>query len=188
MIALAAAMIVAGVALFVAAPLAGGLLPFRRPSTAELDQKRLEHDRALAVQGLRELEFDRAMGKLSDADYAQLKVTLENRALSAMKSLQALELGTKPRAEAPRAEVPKVQIAAASAPRAHLRFESPVRRAEGSRPAPAAPAVITPHLSPMSRNIAYCPQCGTRTINDARFCAECGVALRPLGRATGWND
>ena len=29
----------------------------------------LEHERALAVQGLRELEFDREMGKLSDADY-----------------------------------------------------------------------------------------------------------------------
>jgi hypothetical protein len=82
----AAIMIVASVALFVAAPLAGGL--FRRRRVAkELDLERLEHERGLAVQGLRELEFDHEMGKLDDADYRELKATLEGRALAAMGAI-----------------------------------------------------------------------------------------------------
>ena len=74
---LAAAMIVAGVALFVAAPLGIGLVGARAKSAGELQTERHEHERALAVQGLRELEFDREMGKLSDADYDSMHRTLE---------------------------------------------------------------------------------------------------------------
>jgi hypothetical protein len=82
----AAIMIVASVALFVAAPLAGGLFR-RRRVTNELDLERLEHERGLAVQGLRELEFDHEMGKLDDADYRELKATLEARAFAAMGAI-----------------------------------------------------------------------------------------------------
>jgi hypothetical protein len=85
---LAAAMIIAGVALFVAAPLGGGLFPRRQRSLSEVDRERLEHERGLAVQGLRELEFDREMGKLSESDYGSLHATLEQRALTAMAALE----------------------------------------------------------------------------------------------------
>src|SRR6516164_5487609 len=81
-------MIVAGVALFVAAPLGGGIFPRRQRSASELDRERLEHERGLAVQGLRELEFDREMGKLSDTDYESLHDALEQRALAAMAALE----------------------------------------------------------------------------------------------------
>src|SRR5229473_5536075 len=84
---LAAILIVAAVALFVAAPLSGGF-PRRRGATSrELELERLEHERGLAVQGLRELEFDHEMGKLDDADYRELKATLEARALAAMGAI-----------------------------------------------------------------------------------------------------
>ena len=86
MLYVAAIMIVASVALFVAAPLAGGLFRRRRVAN-ELDLERLEHERGLAVQGLRELEFDHEMGKLDDADYRELKATLEARALAAMGTI-----------------------------------------------------------------------------------------------------
>ena len=85
---LAAAMIIAGVALFVAAPLGGGIFPRRQRNSSELDRERLEHERALAVQGLRELEFDREMGKLSESDYGSLYAVLEQRALKAMAALE----------------------------------------------------------------------------------------------------
>ena len=83
----AAIMIVASVALFVAAPLSGGFPRRRRATSGELDLERLEHDRGLAMQGLRELEFDHEMGKLDDADYRELKATLEARALAAMGAI-----------------------------------------------------------------------------------------------------
>ena len=85
---LAAAMIIAGVALFVAAPLGGGFFPGRQRSASEVDRQRLEHERGLAVQGLRELEFDREMGKLSESDYGSLHAALEQRALKAMAALE----------------------------------------------------------------------------------------------------
>jgi len=84
---LAAFMIVAAVALFVAAPLTEGVRRRRRTSTDELEIERFRHAQALAMQGLRELEFDHEMGKLDAADYQRLRATLEHRALAAMSAL-----------------------------------------------------------------------------------------------------
>lgn len=83
---MAAILIVAAVALFVAAPLTEGIRR-RRIDAHGLAIERLNHDRGLAVQGLRELEFDYAMGKVDAADYQTLRATLENRALAAMTAL-----------------------------------------------------------------------------------------------------
>ena len=86
----AAVLIVAAVALFVAAPLSGGF-PRRRSATGrELELERLEHERGLAVQGLRELDFDHEMGKVDEFDYRELKRSLEDRALAAMSALERL--------------------------------------------------------------------------------------------------
>jgi hypothetical protein len=87
---LAAVLIVAAVALFVAAPLSGGFPRRRGASSRELELERLEHERGLAVQGLRELEFDHEMGKLDELDYRELKRSLEDRALAAMSALEGL--------------------------------------------------------------------------------------------------
>jgi hypothetical protein len=39
-----------------------------------------------AVDALREIEFDKATGKLSDTDYAELKASYTQRALAVMRS------------------------------------------------------------------------------------------------------
>jgi NADH pyrophosphatase NudC (nudix superfamily) len=173
MLYLAAAMIVAGVAMFVAAPLAGGLMPARIRKASELDAERFEHERGLAVQGLRELEFDREMGKLSDADYETLRAALENRALGAMQSLERLAASA--------------ETARAAAAKPVLHFEPP-RRAEPARAAQMPTFGVMRANAGAPRKVRFCPQCGSRTIADARFCAECGLALKPSARATGWND
>ena len=182
MLYLAAVLIVASVALFVAAPLGGGLLAARRAGREAAEAERLEHERALAMQGLRELEFDREMGKLSDSDYESLRVTLEGRALSAMQSIEALQRIIE---EQRRAAAPAVAAAPGAKPALHI---EPARRVEPPRLAqfPAFGTVRTAAAAP--RNLRFCPQCGSRTVADARYCAECGLALRPAGRATGWND
>src|SRR5215475_12018443 len=107
-------MIIAGVALFVAAPLAGGFLPLRRRAGSEPDRDRLEHERGLAVQGLRELEFDREMGKLSDSDYESLHSSLEQRALGAMAALDALSKGDGGRS---RTQVRRIETARSASAR-----------------------------------------------------------------------
>ncbi len=95
MLYLSAILIAVGVALFVAAPLFESSEIFsRRKYDPELEK--LEHERALAVAGLRELEFDRQMNKLSDTDFNDLRRSLENRAIAAMASIEKLAAAAKP--------------------------------------------------------------------------------------------
>ena len=101
MLYLAAVLIVASVALFVAAPLGGGPLATRRTGRDAAEAERLEHERALAMQGLRELEFDREMGKLSEPDYAALHEGLMARALGASAALERLRAAPAAASSAP---------------------------------------------------------------------------------------
>ena len=68
-----------GVLAFVLAPMVVGV---RRPSRT---QASAAQPTDLAVAALREIEFDRATGKLSDADYATLRERYANEALAAMR-------------------------------------------------------------------------------------------------------
>ncbi len=114
-----------------------------------------------AIVALREIEFDRATGKLSDADYADLKHRYTQRALDAMRAA-----GARP-ADAP---VDDVVEAAVLAIRARLRSCARC----GPRPEPDA---------------IYCSNCGAyldekcagcgRVVEEtgAAFCAGCGRQL-----------
>jgi hypothetical protein len=156
---LAAVLIVASVALFVAAPLGGGLLATRRAGRDAAEAERLEHERALAMQGLRELEFDREMGKLSEADYAALHEGLMARALGASAALERL----------------RATPAAASAPEASAGRPRLVKSGPASAAAPgASPAAAV--------RVRFCPQCGVEAA-AGNFCSECGAPLSVSARA-----
>jgi hypothetical protein len=155
---LAAVLIVASVALFVAAPLGGGLLATRRAGRDAAEAERLEHERALAMQGLRELEFDREMGKLSEADYAALHEGLMARALGASAALERL----------------RATPVAASAPEASAGRPRLVKSGPASAAAPGA--------SPAAVRVRFCPQCGVEAA-AGNFCSECGAPLSVSARA-----
>jgi hypothetical protein len=87
---IASFLMVLGVALFVAAPLVGGMRQQRRRS-ANPELARLDQEHAQALQGLRELEFDREMGKMSEEDCQDLRRGLENKALAAMAAMEKLQ-------------------------------------------------------------------------------------------------
>ncbi len=158
MIYAAALLVVAGVALYVAAPLiAARRSGPRGPAPieiAKLELDRLAHDRALAVQALRELEFDREMKKLSAEDYRALREPLEARALGAMAAIQ------RARAD--------IRASAAREVVRPLRAIRPLER--------RAPRVV------------FCPQCGVRVSPDANFCVECGAELHPLRNLAAQAD
>ncbi len=92
--AVAAILMVIGVSLFVAAPLVGGFR-MKRERSVDPELARLEHERALALQGLRELEFDREMDKVSEDDCRELRRQLEDKALTAMATLEKLRTESK---------------------------------------------------------------------------------------------
>jgi cytochrome c-type biogenesis protein CcmI len=84
---IAAILLITAVALFIAAPLSdhqSSGTGLAIPAQSEIHH----HEHALAVQALRELEFDRAMGKLDTDDYHTLRQRLEVRALAAMRAPQ----------------------------------------------------------------------------------------------------
>jgi hypothetical protein len=114
-----------------------------------------------AIVALREIEFDRATGKLSDSDYADLKTRYTQRALDAMRAGAPTAVG---------APVEDAVEAAVLAIRARLRSCARC----GPRPEPDA---------------IYCSNCGAyldekcagcgRVVEEAgaAFCAGCGRQL-----------
>jgi hypothetical protein len=63
----------------------------------------LEQDKALVLRSIKELEFDRAMGKMSDADFAEIGGRLRAKAMTIMEDLDrtdAHEAGGAARAAA----------------------------------------------------------------------------------------
>ena len=85
MLALAIGTVLAvGALAFVLYPLFAGvaLTPYRAPLSAEQAAGAAEQE---AVVALREIEFDRATGKLSDSDYGELHARYTDRALEAMR-------------------------------------------------------------------------------------------------------
>ena len=160
MLYLAAVLIVASVALFVAAPLGGGLLARRRAGRDAAEAERFEHERALAMQGLRELEFDREMGKLAEADYVALREGLMARALSASAALERLH------AAAPALSTSAASVKEMAAPRPRRVKDPPTSAAASASPS----------------RIGFCRQCGVKAA-AGNFCSECGAPLSRSARA-----
>lgn len=67
-----------------------GFLGGAPPSPAsERVRTSLEEQKAIVLRSIKELEFDRAMGKVSDADFAELSGRLRARALELMEAIAA---------------------------------------------------------------------------------------------------
>jgi hypothetical protein len=119
-------------------------------------------DRERAVEALREIEFDRETGKLSDVDYAELKAEYTQEAIAAMRAEESAAALAEPAGDPAEAAV--------------LAYRRRVRECArcGPRPEPDA---------------SYCSSCGTYlpgqcghcgaevTEPGAAFCVGCGQAL-----------
>jgi hypothetical protein len=91
MTALAVAVLAIAVAAYVLAPLfrADSQAAERVAQTLSQEQD-LGARHAMALSALRDLEEDRATGKIGDADYAEMKAKLQGIAVTLMKDLDAL--------------------------------------------------------------------------------------------------
>ncbi len=191
-------LIVTGVALYVASPLVSGLGRARRTqSREELVVQHWEHEHALAVQGLRDLEFDRQMGKLADADYESLRAALETKALEAMSALEKIHDDIRQKRLAS-LEAPKVKPAAPAAEVSLPPSAEPVPQASVPETAAVAykapaPAAVNPgpeqrwtpgasagdhYRASSAPRLRFCPRCGLRVLATSNFCGECGAPLR----------
>jgi hypothetical protein len=74
------------------------LAPLFRPGAAEAErvarrvseEEDLHAQHAMALTALRDLEEDRATGKIGDDDYTRMKAALESRAIDLMKRIDAV--------------------------------------------------------------------------------------------------
>ena len=111
--------------------------------------------RAVALRALREIEFDRATGKLSDGDYDGLKAKYTEEALAALRAAEA-HVATSTRPSSPRAR--------------------PVCPTHGPRPEPEAV-----FCSECGRRLGtapgYCARCGSALEREARYCNGCGTRV-----------
>lgn len=113
-----------------------------------------------AVAALREIEFDRATGKLSDSDYAELKAKYTREAIQVMRHQQAASAGA-----------PDDEIEAAVRAYRESHAVCPVH---GPRPEPDAE-----FCSECGRYLHdRCADCGAPVVEqDARYCVNCGNRL-----------
>src|SRR5437762_10065164 len=114
---------------------------------------------AVALRALKEIEFDRATGKLSDTDYEQLKAKYTAEALAAMRGEQGARSSTLP---------------APTAPRSVLR--APACPEHGARPEPDA-VFCSECGKRVGSAPGYCVRCGTVLEDDARYCYRCGARV-----------
>ncbi len=115
-----------------------------------------------AIGALREVEFDRATGKLSDADYATLSARYRPQALAQLEREGQRTHGTARTARDPEAMIAQWRDAQATCPTC------------GPRPeAGATWCSSCGHYLP-----EQCPRCRENIAEDgASYCSHCGVGL-----------
>ena len=110
----------------------------------------LEREKTLVLRSLKELEFDRAMGKVSDADFQEMGGRLRARARSLLKQLDVDGAAYRDLIERELAE-------------------RVMRGGEGSAD------TASPQAARLARLV--CGSCGESNERDAKFCKSCGTAL-----------
>ena len=114
----------------------------------------LEREKALVLRSIKELEFDRAMGKVSEKDFAEMSGRLRARAARLMRQLDA---GAGYREQ----------------------IEREIEKRLGKAPEPVSRDRRVYAARPGLRCAAVCASCNTTNDADARFCKGCGTALEP---------
>ena len=131
---------------------ADALTPPGPKIVAMLGSGALARSHALTLRAIKELEFDRAMGKVSPKDFDEMVGRLRARAISLMKELDEGEAGYRMLIER--------ELAARLT---HRTGVVPTSRA-------VAPVVVSND----------CANCGTSNDADAAFCKRCGTKIERL--------
>ena len=171
--ALAAVLVGAVVLWLVLQPLVRPTTP-RVPVFEPIDPE--ETPKGIALTALKEIEFDRETGKLSDADYQFLKAKYTTAALEAMRQ--------EPAAQGLSRVSDNVEAMIAAKVRA-LRSASTATLPDSPGSAPSAPTNANPSCSTCGPrpepDALYCSSCGRR-LSVGLLCDRCGAALQPGSR------
>jgi hypothetical protein len=133
-----------------------------RPSDRALAA--IEREKALVLRSIKELEFDRAMGKVSPRDFDEMSGRLRARAIMLMKQVDAGSAGYR--------ELIEREL------QQRLRARELAGTGKPPEPAPieaeAGGVGVAPPEAAAARG---CADCGTANDHDAAFCKRCGTPL-----------
>jgi hypothetical protein len=133
----------------------------------------LEREKQLVLRSIKELEFDRAMGKLAPGDFDDMSARLKLRALRLMQQLDADAVAPRERLERELAERLR---GGATAPSSAVGADASSRpsdhRADAAGVATASASALAPQVGAV-----VCADCGAANDADARFCKACGTRL-----------
>ena len=121
--------------------------------------------RAVALRALKEIEFDRATGKLSDADYDALKAQYTAEVVTALRE-ESRDAGGEMRDA----------MAAGRTPHPASRISHPDCPTHGARPEPD-PEFCSECGRRLGSAPGYCGRCGAALEHDARYCHACGARV-----------
>jgi hypothetical protein len=141
--------------------------PDAKSAVDELDFTDIQESESPKVQALlalKEIEFDRATGKLSDEDYGALKGKYSQVALAAIKAEDTAAGPADSETDAAEAAIQQARAQSAS-----------LCPACGPRPESAATCCSDCGRSLVSANASpRCPGCGSPVTPGGKFCANCG--------------
>jgi ribosomal protein L40E len=142
---------------------------FSEPLT-ERARATLEREKALVLRSIKELEFDRAMGKVSPKDFDEMVGRLRTRAMSLIRELDEGEAGYRALIER--------ELAARLAHHSRTaRDQAPNPSTVASTLDQPARAVAAAEVSASDAGIRTCSSCGGNNDQDASFCKRCGTRL-----------
>ena len=147
-----AAAYVGATALRTVLPLAGTLRDEAAEAIGDRTRVALEREKTLVLRSIKELEFDRGMGKVSEKDFAEMSARLRARAARLMRQLDAGSLYR----EQIEKEVEK-RLGEVSNPKAQIPNPKPIGAA--------------------SAQTIACAACAAANDVDAKFCKNCGGRL-----------
>lgn len=147
--------------------------------------------KAFLLRALKDLEFERSLGKISDQDYEDLKRSYRARAKEVLQELDKrnesaraeaektarewlasrglAQLDDQPKVLTPHASDAETQHADLPAQQREEIADAPDDTAEAKPPVSSQPAA--------SEGRRMCAACGTDNEGDARFCKKCGASM-----------
>ena len=148
------------------------------------DRAALIDEKNSLLSGLKDLEFERAVGKVSDADWKRLDASYRARAKDVLAELDK-DLGPwREKAEklvsarlGKSAHAPDAKGAGKAQKKAKAKHAEPAARepAEAPQGAPEPAAVAEAEAAPAAKRA--CPSCEASNDADAVFCKKCAARL-----------
>jgi hypothetical protein len=158
-------------------PLASGVSSIEPEMVGGRTRAALEREKTIVLRAIKELEFDRAMGKVSESDCEEMIGRLRARAVRLIRQLDAGSAGYRELIER---ELDARLGARGTSARSDTGGQAarPAPVAPPGRPAPdsALSTVVASEPFDEVRNPLSCA-CGAVNDADAKFCKQCGAKL-----------